>query len=1068
MYFRLVQQFQKLQKLPNLRYRANVNFFVKRSYATLQANNFKCLPASLASLRESFYVSAKCNMSQVAATETSKSNISNHITLEQCLGKLEAFHQLNGFVSNEHLLPLIESLNGTTNSNLTAEQFSSLLNVCGCETPALKPEERMDNFQQIWKSIEKDNLFTKEHYKIKLQALKYNRMPITNHQELLEEFKKVGGVFKEVLPDLLAVAGNSGNIKQATELLNEMRTSDLALTESDFNSLMLAYGRSGDLQGCKTVLDSMQAAGVFQSSETQSTSIVINMENNMEEAARALLKQFHGQFKSLEVLKMLRSLVWSSRISEEFVKQLVKQFDDDYLRGIEVPLGLRYICIELLHHSKLEFVSAIINSLPQPNFPENHDIDTFGSFLFHAMFRQKCSVTEIIDIATQLEDSMKNTRALFIAAELALRRNPPMALSIFDALIRRDQTLRPHYFWPLMMYNFRRSNEAGIMRTLSIMKNYGVECDQLTLKQYILPRLSLTLENPELALKQFENVGLKTSLILTPIVSHLLMHHKWIDVAPLVEKYTTKVNMSELIGPLCSVAVHVRATKKFHQYAKLLAVLIAKSGENKQDFIGQLLTELLYSQARFGSDLYSCHKLLHEIQKVGLYISPAAADTVKALLTESLTEDSKTERFPLITQKLREMTRKTLSLTVDGSQISSFVKHPRNMTLDELECHLVELEAKGMNTRGILRRMLQLSVRDNRLKRALELKQKCDHLKVHTSPGMLASITEMYVKLKDLNNAQQCLSKLQEDYPGFLVDEHKFIDYAALLVQNNQLTAAKTLLEDRAKNNRITGGDYLLKNVWNLLTSVAHQAALSQDLPPELNLTQEFRIFLQKLGYCRIHNTILGPEVRERLLRDDLPAAIKEFKHLAQQYKYTPLQFELLSLLVRLGNADSALQTQYKCSNELAQQFLSEVSEIITQVHGIVNMNSGLLLAFAESGTDNQLRRLLINPEFRINEELLIRNCEHLGEEGAVQTLTRLARGTRGLNRVIDEQNIYKMILNNFVKSNDHAAALKLYERLESDDELKISQDFVRTLVNLLRLNNVKIPSNLALKAQIT
>uniref|UniRef100_A0A1A9VUQ3 Pentatricopeptide repeat-containing protein-mitochondrial domain-containing protein n=1 Tax=Glossina austeni TaxID=7395 RepID=A0A1A9VUQ3_GLOAU len=1067
MYSRLVQQFRKLQRLPNLRHQANVTSSVKKSYATLQANNFKHCPAYLTSMRKSFYIPVKYNASQIAATETKEPNNLGHVTLEQCLGKLETFHQLNGFVTNEQLLPLIESLSSTTTAHLTPEQGSSLLNVCGCETPSLNPEERMNNFQQIWKYLQKHQLIRKDHYKIRLRALKYNRMPLTNYQEQLQEFKEVGGVSKEIFPDLLAVAGASGNIKQSTELLNEMRNSELALTESDFNSLLWAYGRSGDIQGCQTVLESMQAAGVYQSSETQSTSIAINMENNMEERAKILLEQFHGQFKSLEILKMLRSIIWSPQISLEFIKLLVKEFGEDYLRGFEVPLGLRYICIELLHHNKLEFLSAVIDTLPQPNFPENHDSDTFGSFLFHAMFRQKCSVTEIIDIALHLEDNGKNTRALYIVAELALRRNPPMVLPIFDILIKRNHTLRPHYFWPLMMYNFRRYNEAGIIRTLSVMKNYGVECDQPTLKQYILPKLSLTLENPEMALKKFENVGLKTSLILTPIISHLLTHHKWLEVAPLVDKYTTKIDMDQLIGPLCGVAVHARATKKFYQFGKLLASLCAKKGESDQDFIGQLLIDLLYSQARFSSDLYSCHKLLHEIQKVGLCISPAAADAIKTLLTENLTEESKTERLPLITQKLREITRKTLSLTNDGSQMSSFIKHPRNMTLDELECHLVELEAKGMNARGVLRRMLQLCVRDNRLERALEIKRKCDKLKVHSSPGMLASIMEMHVKLKDINSAQEYLRKLQEEYPGFLIDEHKFIDYAALLVQNNQMESAKELLENRSKHNRIIGGDYVLKNVWNLLTSVAHQAALSTDLPPERNLSREFYVFLQKLGYCRIHNTTLGPLVRERLLRGDLPAAVKEFKQLAQQYKYTPLQFELLSLLVRLGNADNALQKQYKCSNEMAQQLLGEVTEIITDVHGIVNMNSGLLLAFAESGTDNQLRRLLMNPEFRINEELLIRNCEYLGQEGAVQTLTRLARGARGLNRVIDEQNIYKMLLNNFVKLNDHSAALKLYECLEADDELKISQDFVRTLVNLLRANNIEIPSSLALKAQV-
>lgn len=281
------------------------------------------------------------------------------------------------------------------------------------------------------------------------------------------------------------------------------------------------------------------------------------------------------------------------------------------------------------------------------------------------------------------------------------------------------------------------------------------------------------------------------------------------------------------------------------------------------------------------------------------------------------------------------------------------------------------------------------------------------------------------------------------------------------------MDAAKDLLEERSLKHRITGGDYVLRNVWNLLTNVAQYAATLKDLPADRNLTREIYAFIQRLGYCRTHNAILGPIVRERLLRGDLPAAINEFKQLANQYKHTPLQFELLSLIVRLCNGNEEAKAKYNCSTEEAQQLLSEITQIITKIHGPINMNSGLVLAFAESGSDNQLRRLLLNPEFRINEDLLLRNCEHLGQEGAVKTLLRLARGARGLNRVLDEQNIYNMLLNNFIKLNDYQAALNLYDRLEADDELKISQDFLRNIVNLLKTNNIEIPSSIALRARI-
>ncbi|XP_065364711.1 leucine-rich PPR motif-containing protein, mitochondrial [Calliphora vicina] len=1068
MFIRPIQHFRALQRLQTLSQRLSTQAAINRSYATFEEICGRGTKTIQMNPILSYSIPVRFASQQPKPVEQSERPLK--YGLENVMGKLESAYQWNGFIGIEQLQPLMDVLKTNPNSKLTHEQGIFLLNVCGCEMPSMTADERLIHFQNIWQYLHQADQITKEHYHTMLQVLQFNRAPLKEYKIFLEEYEKHNGSPNEVLSHLLAVSGANGNVKQTTELLAEMRSLQMALTEHDFNSLLLAHARAKDINGCQTVQDSMHATGLSISTETQSTLVVAYMENGDETKAFNILQQYHGQFQSHQVLKMLQSVTASTGISQEFVSQLVKELKDDYVKGPEVPISLRRICVELLHNNKLDYALNIIDTLPKPNFQENQDVDTYGVFLLHSLFRANCELKKIIEIAIQLEDSNKNTRALHIAAEIALKRNPPIALAIFEALVKREQPLRAHYFWPLMMYNFRRHNEAGILRTLKIMNDFKIECDHETIVQYVLPRLSIILTSPKMALKQLEDAGVKTSVVLTPVVSHMITQNKWFDVIGLVEAYTTKLNTLDLIAPLCSLAVHVRATKRYHQFAKLLNALSKKNNDRKQDFVGQFLIELLSTQVRMRNDLYSIQRLIDELHKIGSNVSPATVNALQAFLIQN-NDDGSAEALKTINQKLKEMTDRNLMLansTEDGSLMSSsFIKHPRDMSIDELECHLVELEAKHMNTRGVLRRLLQVCVRDNRLERAVEIKNKCEKLKVQTSPGMIASIFEMYTKLGDLANAQQSLEALEQTYPGFQIDEHKYVDYASLLVKCGQLETAKKILEERTLKQKIIGGDYILKNVWNFLTNVAQLAAISQDLPTERNLTRETYAFLQKLGYCRTHNAILGPIVRERLLRGDIIGALKEFKQLALQYKHTPLQFELLSLIVRLCNGNEELSKKYNCNAEQAQQLLADITEVVTKVHGAVNMNSGLLLAFAESGSDNQLRRLLINPEFRINEDLLLRNCEHLGQEGAVQTLLRLARGARGLNRVINEQNIYNMLLNNFIKANNYEAALNLYDRLDADDELKVSQEFLRNIVKLLKVNNIEIPSNIALRAHV-
>lgn len=383
------------------------------------------------------------------------------------------------------------------------------------------------------------------------------------------------------------------------------------------------------------------------------------------------------------------------------------------------------------------------------------------------------------------------------------------------------------------------------------------------------------------------------------------------------------------------------------------------------------------------------------------------------------------------------------------------------MNLEELECHLQELETKKLNTRGVLRRLLQMCVREGKLDRALEIKKKCDAQKVDASPGMLACIFDIYVRTKKIDDASFALRKLNQKYPGFLVDEHKIIDFAAVLVEFGQIEEAKKILRLRAQVANIRGGDSINKNIWNLLNLLASRAKVNNTLTNE---TKDFFLFLNKLGYCGYHNSVVGPIIKEHLNKNDVRSAIAEFKSFCQNHRVTPLQRQLLTLLVDISNNEES-QKQYGLTQDEARQLLQEVIVSATSVHGPASTNIALIVAFAEAGTDKQLRKMLIDPKVRISPEILRKQCEYLNSNKKLDALLKLARCSRGINH-FREQDVYNMILDTLVKENDCEGALNLFENLVADDELKISSEFSNTLIALLKKNNLEPPTNVALYAK--
>ncbi|KAH8419891.1 hypothetical protein KR009_003499 [Drosophila setifemur] len=999
-------------------------------------------------------------------------------SIEHLWTQLESYYQQNSLLSFEQCQRVLEHLQqaGPNPEGVTMEQLHFLLGSCVPELlPAQSAQERLQLCQSLWTQFLKLGQPTLTHYLTRLQVLRENRLDLTDHRSLLAEIAVYHGPADASLYSaLLEVACSAGNMRHATELLAEMRERSFALTEGNFHALLLGHARNGDLAGVESVLSSMRAAGIPLGTSTQALRFEAFVMNGQREQARGLIQTETG-FSALQLLQMLRGALAAKEVSPELVQQLVKELPKDFLTGFDLPPALRSLCIQLTHQGRAQVVIQLVGALPAPQFgAQNQNVDEYAALQLQEFFRAHVPLEVTLQFAQELVQRGQNPRALHLVAELAMRRLPSSALTCLEELSSAGEELRPHYFWPLLLHHHRLEGEGGMIRLLGEMQRLKVECDEETLRLYLLPNLTHSLAQPQEAIKSLDAVGVRPSQTLGSVVGLLLQQHQRMsEVLELLQQYPTRLQLSTLIQPLSSLAVNARATKRFQQFSQVVQALQQRALQREEDFVGALLLQMCAPQTRLRQDSASLVRFVHELRRLELQLSPAAAE---ALLSTARQASQDEELLQALGKALQKMRNSQLALPADAASLhGGFIKHPRDMNLDELECHLVELESKQLNPRGVLRRLLQLSVRSGRLERAQQLLAKCNALNVQTSAGMLASILDLHIKLKDLPRAQESLERLQTTYPAFQIDEHKLIDYASLLVHGEQLEAAKQMLQKRTEQYKTMGGDYVIKNVWQLLTNVAQLAAKKSrnqgednGEPTPTNLTRDTLDFLRGLGYCQAHNALLGPVVREWLLRGDLDNAVAEFHALATKHKHTPLQFELLSLLVRLGNGDGDELARFPgTTTESAQLHLAAVTATVSKVHGVANMNSALLLAIAESGTETQLRRLVVNPEFRLNHELLVKNCEHLGQEGAVRTLLRLARGVRGVHRTIDEQRIYDLLLAQFSRTNDYEAALDLFERLDADDELKVSQEFLRNLVQLLQVNQVDIPSGIALRAQI-
>jgi hypothetical protein len=108
------------------------------------------------------------------------------------------------------------------------------------------------------------------------------------------------------------------------------------------------------------------------------------------------------------------------------------------------------------------------------------------------------------------------------------------------------------------------------------------------------------------------------------------------------------------------------------------------------------------------------------------------------------------------------------------------------MSLEELECHLIELESKNMNTRGVLRRLLMLYCSRGNTVKSNEVVDKLRQMRCQFSPGMSAAVLDLRLKTDSCELAWSVYKELRRTHPDFNIDRYKILKLADLLMKQNR------------------------------------------------------------------------------------------------------------------------------------------------------------------------------------------------------------------------------------------------------------------------------------------
>ncbi|XP_059051022.1 leucine-rich PPR motif-containing protein, mitochondrial-like [Achroia grisella] len=1003
--------------------------------------------SNVVSTRKSGNIILKSNVQYSTKTNDQKQKMpplrstSSEEVLEKFIANLSSdIHQKNRVYKND----LMKVINKVKEFNFsTKKQGLQLIRCCTELLPDESSASRMALVELVWSTLKPHTKFYVEHYNELLRVYIANNRTLTASSFISQMAPSKPNITTYEL--IIRALGEAGDINQATEVISNMKAQSLPATESIFNSLIICQGKAGNLNNIQEVVSMMKSLKLENSLETclaKVRALAYNKQFKLLYEEMDKTKTSGLQFSEIHIMEIVKTLAAVG--SYEYVAKVLRHLPEETLKTPSISPYMQSVATLLVYQNHPIVALEIYKCLPLPSFGPKDDQGLHGRSLVRDCVKASIPSSIIGLITQELMSSGRNPIALHNASEAALQLNKvPLALDLFMRMKQLGMPIRPHYFWPILLHNSKSYGEKGIMNTLSTMVTMEVKPDYDTIMEYSLPYVSFT--SPQNLMKKFQDAGLTVSTVLTPMMVTLLNTGQVRAASEICELFQGKVDVEKILKPMLKGYL---TTSDVKSTIHILEDVTKKAGDKNKDWVGRFLCVFMQNK-RVLEDVSDFLELIKAIKAAGINISTPAADYCISRLPEKHGKDI----IDTFRDSLIEITDERI--VDEGEMFVQQMPHPKHMNEESLKAHLSELEAKGMNTRGVLRRLLQEYCKEGNLAAAREVADKCQKEGVFLSAGMKAAIFDLHVKLGELDLAEIALADLNKSSPNFTLDEYKVIDFATLMVYRKKIDQAMELIDEESKKRRIVGGRGVSMNCWRLLDATAAHGS-------HVEARKMFEL-LASLRYCKPSNVILGPLIRVHLKNNNLQEAVNEFSRLASKYNKTPLKHELICAILKTmgdGKSEETFITNEK-SNSRLNKLAQTVLNIDKKVHGPGDVQLSLIAALADVGYKKTLRKLFLDPTVKFHPDALHRRCERFAEERKVDALETIAQCAKDL-RHVDVDEIYELMLDVYQREDNCTDALALWSRMQEYD-VTPSQKFVRNICSLIQANNRPVPSELSL-----
>ncbi|XP_076640035.1 leucine-rich PPR motif-containing protein, mitochondrial-like [Colletes latitarsis] len=826
------------------------------------------------------------------------------------------------YVKLKDMKEIIEDIENN-NRDLSSSESIMLLKCCGnlMYDTSLKWRQTLTNC--VWNHINKKNHeLTIEHYHALLNTYIDNSSAINSDEFLKNMIVKPQ---YDTYCLLFNLTSKLGDIASTEALISNIHNENFPLSEDAYNALIYVYAINGEVLKAKHVINTMMAENIIPSAKSY--------------------EQLMYAFAKTDDIESLTETLKTTTMSMSYLMELVK-FLSLSGKGMHIPKILKYM--HPLRKSEKDVLAVIVQLVNAGHFSDAYRIiteipiqDTFENTRKTFAF---CFVKEMIESNGDQQALLKFINDFEIkyhileiwekAAQFALNaNNKTLTLTIFTEMKKRGMVIQCQYYWPLLSKICRDKDYDDIYLIIRHMSSLDVKIDSETFISFVFPYINTS--DPVRTVQKIYEHGVPLIRTIAPFMKFLFSVNRVKESLHVCRIYNKKVDCQDMLD---SLILHYNLTKDIHSAIYLLFDL----SSNGHGFTGKFLRKLV-NQCEFqSSDVNNILKFLSSMKLHGAVLAADERDYIEQTI------------FRLNLSKSLEYQISSLFNDITTNKNSSI--RPPYMNEDQLKSRYYSLKNTGKYDIHIIRKLFQVSCYANNVVLVNELLKDIKLHNITFSPGMEVVLFNFYTKNEMIDKASFKLHTIQSLFPDFKIDNFKILQYVQLLIKQNRIKEAFSVIEHTNVNQK--------SNVIRFCCQLINLLAENNE-----SYVQKMLDLLVQKGYCEYNSTILSCLVRIPCKKGDIKSAVDVFKECAVKYKITPAKHLILSTLIKEAPPLSPKNTL----------LLDEVYDFMVKVNGEKRTAAILTIVLIQNNKIEELKIFL--KKQNICNTLLVTYLKYLSDD---------------------------------------------------------------------------------------